>query len=172
MHSVKREFNCIAFSQNEERFLFAGTTSADFIIIDHKNKCMHASISIGSLGVLQIIPLSPETILVGCGDGLLGKYTFDSKHWSLSSQLNIKQKITSLSVAKKEVLVCTSLTQSLIVNTQTFQPFLLQESHNNKIGFIRFKDGDNNLFGVASEDSTIRLWDVKSRTVKCRHAII
>lgn len=168
MHSAKREFNCIEFSKNEERFLFAGTTSADFIVFDHKNKCMFASISIGSLGVLQIIALSPESILVGCGDGLLGKYTFDSKNWNLSSQLNIKQKITSLSISKNEIMACTSLTQCLIVNSQTFQPYLLQEAHNNKVTYVRFKDNDNNLFGVASDDSTIRLWDFQSRTVKGR----
>lgn len=166
IQSIKREFNCIEFSQNEQRFLFAGTTSADFLIIDHKNKCLQATVSLGSLGVTQIASLAGEQILVGCGNGLLGKYAFDSKNWMLAAQVNFKHRINSLSVANGEILVVTNLTQALVVPVKTMQPFLLQESHKSRAAYVRFKDGDNNLFGVASDDSSIRLWDLQSRTVK------
>lgn len=165
---MKRKFQCIAFSQNEEKFIFVGTTSADFFIIDHKNKTLVSVVSVGSLGVTQIISLSPEHILVGCGNGTLAKYSFDSKGWHLTSSLAVKSPIASLSATNKEVIVATGMPQALVINKQTFQPFLFQESHNAKINLLRFRDGDNNLFGAASDDGIIRLWDLASRTVKGR----
>lgn len=151
---------------NEAKYLFAGTTSADFLVVDHKNKCLHATISLGSLGITQIIALAPEAILVGCGNGILGKYILDAKGWQPAAQLAIKSKISSLSVSKGEILVVTNKTQALMVDSRNMQPALLQEAHNAKVSFTRFKDGDNSLFGVASDDGSFRLWDLQSRTVK------
>lgn len=166
---MKREFTCIEFSQNETKYLLAGTTSADFLIVDHKNKCLHATISLGTLGVTQIVSISPEAILVGCGNGLIGKYVLDAKGWHPAAQLAIKSKISSLSVAKGEVLVVTNRTQALMVDSRNLQAALLQESHNAKVSCVRFKDGDNQLLGAASDDGTVRLWDLQSRTVKGRN---
>jgi WD40 repeat protein len=168
IQSAKREFTCIAFSQPEEKFIFTGTTSADFFIIDHKNKSLLSVISLGTLGVSQVISLGPDSMLVGCGNGVLARYNFDSKSWNSTAQLSIKHRITSLSAARGEILVGTSLSQALIVSQAEFQPFLVQESHNGKINFVRFRDDDSQMFGVASEDCTIRFWDLKNRKVRVR----
>ena len=168
IQGVKREFTSIVFTENEERFLMVGTTSADFFVIDHKNKCLHAKINIGSMGIWQIVNLGPDSVLVGTGNGVLASYKFDGKNYTVDSQLNIKYKITSLSTTGKEILVGTVLSQALIVSRKDMQPFLLQESHNAKINCIRFKDEDDKVFGVASDDGSIRLWDASNWTVKSR----
>lgn len=156
---------------NEAKFLFAGTTSADFLVVDHKNKCLHATVSLGSLGITQILALTPESILVGCGNGILGKFILDAKGWQPAAQLGIKSKISSLSTAKGEILVVTNKTQALVVDSKHLQAALLQEAHNAKVSYVRFKDGDSLLFGAASDDGLIRLWDLNSKTVKGKKAL-
>lgn len=165
IQGTKREFTCVSFSLNEEKFLFVGTTSADFFVIDHKTKSLLTVISIGALGITQIAALTPEEMLVACGNGIVAKYMLDARGWSLAAKLDLKQKITSLSSAGKEALIGTNVTQAIILNLTTFQPYLFQESHNAKINFIKFRDGDSNTFGAASDDGTIRVWDLSSRTV-------
>jgi WD40 repeat protein len=125
-------------------------------------------ISIGSLGVQQILAYEPTSILVGCGNGVLGKYVFDSKTWNLNAKVVLKNKVTSLSANKNEFLVATNMTQVLVLRKDKLEPYLLQESHNQKINFIKFKDGDNNVFGTSSEDGHIRIWDMASRSVVCK----
>jgi len=165
IQGTKREFTCLSFSLNEEKFLFVGTTSADFFVIDHKTKCLLTVISIGALGITQIAAFGPEEMLVACGNGIVAKYMLDVRGWSLAAKLDLKQRITSLSSAGKEALIGTNVTQAIILNLTSFQPFLFQESHNSKINFIKFRDGDNNTFASSSDDGTIRVWDLSSRTV-------
>lgn len=168
IQGTKREFTCLTFSLNEERFLFVGTTSADFFVIDHKTKCLQNVISLGALGITQIHAYSPNEILVGCGNGILAKYMPDAKGWALSAKLDIKQKISSLSSANGEILVGTAFTQAVIVKCSTFQPFLIQESHCAKINYIKFRDGSDEVFGTASDDGSIRIWNISNRRVESR----
>jgi hypothetical protein len=50
--SNKRDFLCAAFSPIDQKYLIAGTKSADFFVISMKNKSLHNIIRLGTLGVL------------------------------------------------------------------------------------------------------------------------
>ena len=66
-----RNYICMAFSLNDEKYLYAGTTSGDIVCILVKNRTIVFNKIICAQGVTAIVPLTKNEIIVGGGDGSL-----------------------------------------------------------------------------------------------------
>jgi len=51
---VVREYICIAFSKNNEDYLFAGSSSGDFVAINIKSKSLSSIIQVANSGITSI----------------------------------------------------------------------------------------------------------------------
>lgn len=67
--TMVREYICMTFSKNSEDFLFAGTTSGDFVGFQVKNKVLVFAINCVAQGVKTIVAVDQEKVCVGGGDG-------------------------------------------------------------------------------------------------------
>ena len=64
-----REYSCLAFSKPTEEFLFAGTTSGDFVCFQVKNKMLVFTQNVCAQGVRCIQAVTSDKLCVAGGDG-------------------------------------------------------------------------------------------------------
>lgn len=74
---VVREYICLDFSRNNEDYLFAGSSSGDFIAIQLKSKTLSSIVPVASKGVTAIQCISQQQLILGCGDGTLATYSIE-----------------------------------------------------------------------------------------------
>jgi WD40 repeat protein len=160
--STQREFTCLAFGQDEERELIAGTSSADFIVIDMKNKSLKETSPIGTNGVTSVVTISPNQMAVGCGNGVLAMYRNNGNGWQLEYQQSLGHLISGLSYNNGRLIALNNFSQTIVIDIQSKKSFLWQEGHNGAIRNVRFSDGRANSFATASDDGSIRFWDTKN----------
>jgi WD40 repeat protein len=67
--SMVRDYSCLTFSKNQEDFLFAGTSSGEFMGFFVKNKSLVFSLNVCAMGIKTIKTVSAEKVIVGGGDG-------------------------------------------------------------------------------------------------------
>ena len=75
MGTTIRDFQTLSFSPNGERFLFAGTTSGDFLAFLLKNHHLFLTQPACSSGITSMVALSEENVAIGGGDGSLSIFT-------------------------------------------------------------------------------------------------
>lgn len=148
---------------DEQRELIAGTGSADFFVIDMKNKSLKGAVGIGNLGVTSVITIDASTLAVGCGSGELAIYKKVGNRWELGWSTQLGHLISSLSYnSNGKLIATTNHSQSILVDIQNRKTFLLREGHNGGISHIKFADSGGKMFASASADGSIRFWDMKS----------
>jgi WD40 repeat protein len=159
---TQREFTCITFGEDEERELIAGTSSADFIVIDMKNRSLKENNPIGSMGVTAVCTISPTQLAVGCGNGTLAMYKNNGVCWQLEYQQSLGHLISGLSYCNGRLIAVNNFSQTIVIEIDTKKSYLWQEGHNGSIRNVRFADGRTNSFASASDDGSIRFWDTKN----------
>jgi WD40 repeat protein len=159
---TQREFTCVTFGEDEERELIAGTSSADFIVIDMKNKSLKENNPIGSMGVTAVCTISPTQLAVGCGNGTLAMYKNNGLCWQLEYQQSLGHLISGLSYCNGRLIAVNNFSQTIVIDINTKKSYLWQEGHNGSINTVRFADGRTNSFATASDDGSIRFWDTKN----------
>ena len=80
--TMVREYSCMTFSKNQEDYLFAGTSSGDFVGFLVKNKMLVFSINVCAMGVKTISAVSASTVAVGGGDGQVVLFNTNGKDTS------------------------------------------------------------------------------------------
>jgi hypothetical protein len=67
--TMVREYTCMAYSKNNEDFLYAGTASGDFVGFLVKSKVLAFNVNACALGIKTIRAVSGDKVVVGGGDG-------------------------------------------------------------------------------------------------------
>lgn len=165
-----REYISLAFSLNEEKYLYAGTTSGDIVCILVKNKSIVFSKIICAQGVTAIVPISSNEIIVGGGDGSLVLLYVDEPKCEEVARTKLYGRVSSLSVSNDGVQLLASTDKGFIYRLRTadLSNILLNENHTDAItGFYSLND-QGYKFATCSNDGTIRLWSLNDYSVSTR----
>lgn len=127
--------------------------------------------TVAALGVLSIRFLDVATFMVGAGNGTCGLYRFNQENKVLQVAKNeLGGGINSISMhpSGEESLCATDKGLIYRVNNRTLERFLHSENHTGSIVNIGYPQGVSDRFASASEDGTIRLWDIGDYVVTAR----
>jgi cilia- and flagella-associated protein 52 len=193
--NFSREYISVAFSLNEEKFLYAGTNSGDIVCFLVKTKMIVFSKIICALGITSIIPLTPEQIIIGGGDGTLSLCYINEPLCDILSSTKLFGKVYSISPTQDGVQLLASTDKGFIYRLRALDlsMILLNENHTKEV--ISMTTEFNNTFnqpydylnnklntesnqgtyfksklkiGTTSGDGTIRLWDLSDYSVYFR----
>lgn len=158
-----REYISLAFSLNEEKFLYAGTTSGDIVCFLVKTKMIVFSKIVCSRGVTSIIPIAVNQFVVGGGDGSMSLLYIEEPKCEILTTISLFGSIYSLSPSPDGIQLLASTDKGFIyrVRTADLSYILLNENHTDGI-ISYFNPAElQGSFGTASLDRTIRLWDLE-----------
>lgn len=165
-----REYISLAFSLNEEKYLYAGTTSGDIVCILVKNKSIVFSKIVCSQGVTAIVPLTSNQIVVGGGDGSLVLLYVDEPKCEELTRIKLYGSIYSLSSSYDGTQLLASTDKGFIyrIRSSDLSNIVLNENHTDSIlSFYSLNDREYK-FGTTSLDGTIRIWNLNDYSVSNR----
>jgi WD40 repeat protein len=165
-----REYITLAFSLNEEKYLYAGTTSGDIVCILIKNRMIVFSKIICAQGVTAIVPLTNNQLIVGGGDGSIALLYVDEPKCEELARIKLFGSVYSLSSSLDGVQLLASTDKGFIyrIRAADLSNILLNENHTDSIlNFYSLNDKDYR-FGTASKDGTVRLWTLDDYSVYSR----
>ena len=165
-----RNYICLAFSLNEQKYLYAGTTSGDIVCIIVKNRTIVFNKIICAQGVTAIVPLTKNEIVVGGGDGSLVLLYIDEPKCEELARINLYGSIYSLSSSVDGVQLLASTDKGFIyrIRAADLSNIVLNENHTDAIiDFFSLND-DHYRFGTCSLDGTIRIWNLDDYSVSAR----
>ena len=165
-----RNYICMAFSLNDEKYLYAGTTSGDIVCILVKNRSIVFNKIICAQGVTAIVPLTKNEIIVGGGDGSLVLLYIDEPKCEELARVKLYGAIYSLSSSFDGVQLLASTDKGFIyrIRAADLSNILLNENHTDAItDFFSYGD-DLYRFSTCSNDGTIRLWNLDDYSVSSR----
>lgn len=165
-----RNYVCMAFSLNEEKYLYAGTSSGDIVCILVKNRSIVFNKIICAQGVTAIIPLTKNEVIVGGGDGSLVLLYIEEPKCEELARISLYGSIYSLSSSADGVQLLASTDKGFIyrIRAADLSHILLNENHTDAITNF-FSMGDELYrFGTCSLDGTIRVWNLDDYSVSTR----
>jgi len=128
-----------------------------------KNRALKEAIAIGTLGCTSVITIDENTFAIGCGSGELAIYKHINNKWILNWSQKLENLVSGLSYNPNGKLIAvTNLSQAVVIDINEKKTYLLQEGHNGAISHLRFANGKCNMFATASQDGSIRFWDMKT----------
>ncbi|KAL4432056.1 hypothetical protein ABPG74_017792 [Tetrahymena malaccensis] len=162
--SVIREYRCLEFSKNREDYLFAGTSSGDFLCFQMKNKVLAAVITVSAQGVQSIQAVNPSLILVGCGNGIINLFKTDGNQIDSVVKNQIIGSVNSISCSPdlQECMCATDRGFIYRIRNTDLAKILHCENHTDSVVFLTYPPGVSDKFASCSEDGSIRLWDIGS----------
>lgn len=162
--TITRQINAIAFSEDKE-FLYGATTSGDYVIANLKsNRIVHA-VQATKKALNSIIAYNGG-VVIGCGDATVKIF---GPVGELKGSLKLDEAVVSLSQSpeKVELLAMTAAGTVSRINLNTLQTIDLTESHVKSITTVVFDEGGHDRFATASEDGTLKVWDLVECVVIC-----
>ena len=165
-----RNYICLAFSKNEEKYLYAGTTSGDIVCILVKNRSIVFNKIICAQGVTAIVPLTKYEVVVGGGDGSLVLLYIDEPKCEELARISLYGSIYSLSASQDGFQLLASTDKGFIYRIRAIDlsNIVLNENHTDAIiNFYNLND-DHYRFGTCSLDGTIRIWNLDDYSVSTR----
>ncbi len=160
----------MAFSLNDEKYLYAGTTSGDIVCILVKNRTIVFNKIICAQGVTAIVPLTKNEIIVGGGDGSLVLLYIDEPKCEELARIKLYGAIYSLNSSYDGIQLLASTDKGFIyrIRASDLSNILLNENHTDAI--INFYSYNDELyrFGTCSNDGSIRLWNLDDYSVSTR----
>ena len=166
MTNVQRNITCIDFS-NDKEFIYATTTSGDFLVFSVKHMKMIKNITVsGRTGLTSIISdFTTNHVFVGGLDGKARLYDMD--RGNLVYEIQLDNSITGLSSSadRLEALIATSQGTVTRFNLSTQSNLVIAENHTKSIVAVSFSPMHQDRFATASLDGTIRVWDLFDYTV-------
>ena len=165
-----RNYVCLAFSLNEEKYLYAGTTSGDIVCIIVKNRTIVFNKIICAQGVTAIVPLTKNEVVVGGGDGSLVLLYIDEPKCEELARISLYGTIYSLSSSQDGIQLLASTDKGFIyrIRSADLSNIVLNENHTNAIVNLYNLNDDHYRFGTCSLDGTIRLWNLEDYSVYTR----
>ena len=193
--NFKRDYISLSFSLNEEKFLYAGSSSGDIVCFLVKTKMIVFSKIICAKGVTCIVPLSVDQIVVGGGDGSLSLCYIKEPLIDILINIELFGSVYSISPSHDAVQLLASTDKGFIyrIRSVDLSYILLNENHtkgiinmysNQTLEMNNYYDYQSNLsygkeynnltlnnminsnvVGTTSYDGTIRLWDTNDYSV-------
>ncbi len=165
-----REYISIAFSLNEQKYIYAGTTSGDIVCILIKNKMIVFSRIICAQGVTAVMPVTNNQIIVGGGDGSLVLLYVDEPKCEELARIKLFGSIYSLSASDDSLQLLASTDKGFIyrIRAADLSNILLNENHTDSITSFYSLGDQEYKFGTTSNDGTIRLWTLLDYSVYTR----
>uniref|UniRef100_A0A7S3RNK3 Uncharacterized protein n=1 Tax=Emiliania huxleyi TaxID=2903 RepID=A0A7S3RNK3_EMIHU len=193
--AVSRHVTALAFS-HEREYLYAGSSSGDFVTILVRSLLMHSVTAAASNSVSALAPLPPvprslsvlggddtlERLLVAGGDGSCTVWQGDGRAYRRTESLEPKLPgaISALSLRVRHPAAGSTLrlllgTRRGTIHEASLAPGasdagesgarLLQESHCSAVRGVAYAPHSSTAFVSASDDGSVRLWDVASLSV-------
>ena len=130
-----RNYICLAFSKNEEKYLYAGTTSGDIVCILVKNRSIVFNKIICAQGVTAIVPLTKYEVVVGGGDGSLVLLYIDEPKCEELARISLYGSIYSLSASQDGFQLLASTDKGFIYRIRAIDlsNIVLNENHTDAI---------------------------------------
>jgi len=173
---VVREYTCLAFSLNNEAYLYAGTTTGDFCAFQVKNKILIFAQPVCSNGISTIATLPGEKVCVGGGDGLLVLYQINEATCQQLCKVSFLGAINGLSVSPDGIQMLAATDRGFIyrVRTADFSKMLMRETHTKGVVHVTYNvnNTDSEHFMTSSRDGSLRLWDANDYSANTRCAIL
>jgi len=168
--TLVRDYICMAFSKNQEDYLFAGTSSGDVCGFHVKTKMLVFTLNLCALGVRTLTVVSTDSIVCGGGDGNLVAVRTDGNNSAVSNKTQFYGAIHGLTSSPDGVqsLVATEKGYLYRLRNGDFSQMLLCESNTAPVTSSWFMPGVSDRFITTSDDGTIRLWDSNNYTVTAR----
>jgi WD40 repeat protein len=165
-----REYISLAFSLQEQKYLYAGSTSGDIISILVKNRMVVFSKIICAQGVTSIIPLTVNQIIVGGGDGSIVLLYVDEPKCEELARIKLFGSVYSLSASLDGIQLLASTDKGFIyrIRSADLSNILLNENHTDSILNFYSLNDKFYRFGTCSLDGTIRLWTLQDYSVYSR----
>lgn len=159
--NFSREYISLAFSINEQKFLYAGTSSGDVVCFLVKNKLIVFSKIICARGITSIIPLSKNQIVIGGGDGTLTLTYVDEPKCEILANVQLFGAIYSLSPSEDGVQLLAATDKGFIyrVRAADLTYILLNENHTDgviKMDQIHIHDLKYNNYNYSNNNPEYR----------------
>ena len=173
---VVREYLSLAFSLNNEAYLYAGTTSGDFCVFQVKNKLLVFAQPVCSRGVTSIAAITDETVCAGGGDGTLAIFQIKETVCQLLVKIEFLGSVNGLSISPDGVQLLAATDKGFIyrVRTADGSKMLMSETHTKEVlhATYAFGNNDSERFLTCSCDGSLRLWDANDYSAVTRCAIL
>eukprot|EP00325_Prymnesiales_sp_UTEX-LB-985_P010048 CAMPEP_0174709378 /NCGR_PEP_ID=MMETSP1094-20130205/11355_1 /TAXON_ID=156173 /ORGANISM="Chrysochromulina brevifilum, Strain UTEX LB 985" /LENGTH=653 /DNA_ID=CAMNT_0015908051 /DNA_START=37 /DNA_END=1998 /DNA_ORIENTATION=- len=190
-----RHFTSLAFSHDEE-YIFAGSSSSDFTAVHIKHKVMHSTTMCSSGGVRAMVVMQTavgDRVVVGCGDGSITVYE-GMRNGAQTCRSYTRGPVAACSQTLDGAVSAIALSPSgdgrlhMIAGTERGTVYevslayadehamyakpatsaIKKQSHWDKVVAVSYPRGNSNFFATASDDGTLRVWDVNSFEVLSR----
>lgn len=189
-----REYISLSYSINDQKYLYAGTTSGDIVCFLIKNRMIVFNKIICAKGITSIIPITSNQIIIGGGNGSLNLCYIEEPSIEVLTSIKLFGGIYSIAPSDDGVQLIASTDKGFIyrIRSSDLSNILLNENHTSGIiscskiimnkymthDFVMSQTYDkssnhtdndcNTYFGTTSFDGTIRLWDLSSYSVYFR----
>ena len=94
-----RDYICMAFSKNNEDYLFAGTASGDLCGFNVKSKMLVFNINLCAMGIRTIQAIAADRIVVGGGDGQVFSVAINGRDSTVASKTRFYGAIHGLTAS-------------------------------------------------------------------------
>lgn len=173
---IVREFVCLAFSLNNEAYLYAGTTSGDFCVFLVKSKSLICSQAVCSKGINSIVALPGEKVCAGGGDGTLALFSIKEAVCQQIAKVEFLGSINGLCPSPDGIQMLAATEKGFIyrIRTADFSKMLMGETHTKPVLHAVYAVGNNDpeRFLTSSCDGSLRLWDANDYSATTRCAIL
>lgn len=155
--TISRYVTDISWSDDFE-FIYGATTSGDYIVASLKYRRIMQAVQATKMG-LGCILYHSGGIVIGCGDSTV---KFFNSQYAFQSEIRMDSPVVSLSFSpdRLEILILTAKGTINRMNIHSMQHIIISESHTGSIVAVAFAAGQNDRFATASNDGTIRVWDL------------
>jgi WD40 repeat protein len=152
-----RTFTCAAFS-SDERYLYLGTSSGDFLVVLVKNLHVICTQPACSQGVASLHAFSPDQVFVGGGDGSLSLWQISTRALEVN-RIQLVGALKSISGGERGLLLGSQQGYHFWVNIANMSSVTISENHTRPVTHVAFPRGVSDKFATSSEDGTIRIWN-------------
>mmetsp|Transcript_28816 Transcript_28816/g.56592 ORF Transcript_28816/g.56592 Transcript_28816/m.56592 type:complete len:613 (-) Transcript_28816:59-1897(-) len=165
--SHQREYRSFSWSSDRE-LLYCGSTSGDVSIFLVRNAVLKNVVQTCSGGVRSIMVGDDNEMYVGGGDGSLTLYEHDGKEYVDAKQSILAGPVCAMApIVGSDTFITASSTGKIYLVTKTSFDFTeISDNHAGAINAVRFSPGMSSHFATASDDGSVRHWEMASFSVQ------
>ena len=159
-----RQITDVAFSEDKE-LIFGSTTSGDFVVANVRYQRIVSAIPATKMGLGCILGFRGG-VIVGGGDSFIKVF---NREFELQNQTQLDGAVTNMSLSPDSLEIIASTSNGTIyrVNIAAMQHITIAESHTGKVLGVALSPFIRDRFATASDDGTIRVWDLVDYIVQC-----
>ena len=151
-----------------DEYVMLTTEQGDFSVFNIPNMIYRSSVPVSSNGAMCLC-LSRDSLFAGSGDGKLKKSQGSDLEWEEIAETSLAGKVMAVSLTpdESELIVGTSAGKMYRVRTVDLSTFEIADSHTGPVMSVAF-GSRSDIFATASEDHTVRVWDLSDYSSRCR----